>query len=176
VQASNLSTATDDLIATCGNTAKNVIQAYRVGGDRIVDFLEQRWDSTFKESGSQFVAEVQRNALNVQKIFGSSCIKGVAVTTEGAEFVVNKLVNWVAEGAQQVTANASYFEEKTGVNVLDHLALATLPAAVVTTELLTQLEQKSGELVSKIVGDSVTASTVKRATPFKQARQACKKA
>lgn len=170
MQATNLSIITNDLIASYGNTAKNVIQAYRAGGDRMVDFLEQRWDSAFQESSPQLTAEVRKNALNAQKVLGSYYAKGVAMTTEGAESVVDKFIKFAADGIEQVAANASRFEEKTGVTALNQLAVAAVPAAVAVSKLVTQLEQKSGELVSKIAGDNVAAATVKRATPFKQAR------
>lgn len=170
MQATNLSSITNDLIASYGNTAKNVIHAYRAGGDRMVDFLEQRWDSAFKESSPQLTAEVRQNALNAQKVLGSYYAKGVAMTTESAESAVDKFVKFVAEGVEQVAANASRFEEKTGVTALNQLALAAVPAASAAAKLVTQLEQKSGELVSKITGDCVMAATIKRATPFKQAR------
>lgn len=176
MQASTLSTVTHDLIAAYGNTAKNIIHAYRVSGERIVDFMEQRWDSAVKESSPQLATEVRQNALNVQKILGGCYAKGVAITTEGAESAVNKIVKFVTEGVEQVASNASCFEEKTGVTALNQLALAAVPAAVVAAKLVAQLEQKSGELVSKIAGEGLTAATVKRATAFKRARRAYKTA
>jgi len=50
--AKNLSTVTTDLIECYGNTAKNVIDAYRAGGERVVTVLEKRWNTAFKESRS----------------------------------------------------------------------------------------------------------------------------
>ena len=37
-----LSSVTTDLITSYGNTAKNVINAYRAGGQRVANFVEQR--------------------------------------------------------------------------------------------------------------------------------------
>ncbi len=176
MQAATLSTVTHDLITAYGNTAKNIIHAYRVSGERTVDFMEQRWDCAVKESSPQLAAEVRQNALNVQKILGGCYAKGVAITTEGAESAVNKFVSFITEGVAQVASNASRFEKKTGVTALNQLALAAVPAAVATAKMVSQLEQKSGELVSKIASDGLTVATVKRTTPFKQARRAYKTA
>ena len=50
--AKNLSTVACDLIESYGNTAKNVIDAYRAGGEHAVSLLEQRWSRAMKQSRS----------------------------------------------------------------------------------------------------------------------------
>lgn len=170
MSATNLSTVTTILIESYGNTAKNVISAYRVGGERMVGFLEQRWDQAFKASSAQLTKEVKQNAQAAQQAFGGYYTKGLNFTTDGATQVVNQIVKLAAHGVQQVAANASRFEEKTGVSALNQLASAAIPAAQAAGRLATQLEQKSGMLVSKIAGDNVVVAAVKRQTPFKKAR------
>ena len=54
-----LSSVTTDLITSYGNTAKNVINAYRAGGERVADFFEQRWERALEQSRSQLVPEVR---------------------------------------------------------------------------------------------------------------------
>ena len=60
--AKNLSTVATDLIGCYGNTAKNVIDAYHAGGERVVTALEQRWNSALQQSRSQLTSEVAKNA------------------------------------------------------------------------------------------------------------------
>ena len=43
--AKNLATVATDLIERYGNTAKNVIDASRSGGERVVTVLEKRWNT-----------------------------------------------------------------------------------------------------------------------------------
>ena len=161
-----LSTVTTDLITSYGNTAKNVINAYRVGGERMADYFEQRWDRALEKSRSQLVPEVRSNARHAQKVIGSYYVKGLAFTTNGADAVVNQLVNFADQGVRQVAANASRFEEKTGV-ALDRFTAAVAPVSTIATQLASQIEQKSGELVDKIAG---TPARTKRVSPFKKAR------
>ena len=161
-----LSSVTTDLITSYGNTAKNVINAYRAGGERVADFFEQRWERALEKSRSQLVPEVRSNAKQAQKILGSYYVKGLAFTTNGADTVVDQLVSFAGQGAQQVAANANRFEEKTGV-ALDRFTVAVAPVAAVVTKLASQIELKSGELADKIAG---TATTAKRVSPFKKAR------
>lgn len=168
MSSKNLSTVTNDLIVSYGNTAKNVINAYRAGGERVADFFEQRWERALEQSRSQLVPEVRNNAKHAQRVLGSYYVKGLAFTTNGADTVVDQLVSFAGQGVQQVAANANRFEEKTGV-ALDRFTVAVAPVATVVTKLATQIEQKSGELAGKIAGTPVTA-TAKRVSPFKKAR------
>ena len=161
-----LSSVTTDLITSYGNTAKNVINAYRAGGERVADFFEQRWERALQQSRSQLVPEVRNNAKHAQKILGSYYVKGLAFTTNGADTVVDQLVSFAGQGVQQVAANANRFEEKTGV-ALDRFTVAVAPVTTVVTKLASQIELKSGELADKIAG---TATTAKRVSPFKKAR------
>ena len=161
-----LSSVTTDLITSYGNTAKNVINAYRAGGERVADFFEQRWERALEQSRSQLVPEVRNNAKHAQKILGSYYVKGLAFTTNGADTVVDQLVSFAGQGVQQVAANANSFEEKTGV-ALDRFTVAVAPVTTVVTKLASQIELKSGELASKIAG---TSGTAKRVSPFKKAR------
>ena len=161
-----LSNVTTDLITSYGNTAKNVINAYRAGGERVANFVEQRWERALEQSRSQLVPEVRNNAKHAQKILGSYYVKGLAFTTNGADTVVDQLVSFAGQGVQQVAANANRFEEKTGV-ALDRFTVAVAPVAAVVTKLASQIELKSGELADKIAG---TATAAKRVSPFKKVR------
>ena len=164
----NLSTVTNDLLVSYGNPAKNMINAYRAGGERVAGYFEQRWERAMEQSRTQLVPEVRSNAKHAQKVLGAYYVKGLAFTTNGADTVVDQLVSFAGQGVQQVAANASRFEEKTGM-ALDRFTQAVAPVATVVTKLATQIEQKSGELAEKIAG-SPAHSTAKRATPFKKAR------
>jgi len=62
MSAKKLSTVANDVIESYGNTAKNVIHAYRAGGERVAGLLEHSWDRALKESRSQLAVGVARNA------------------------------------------------------------------------------------------------------------------
>jgi hypothetical protein len=164
MRTQKLSTVATDVIASTGNTAKNVIQAYRVGGERVVGLLEQRWDSAFKASRAKLSAETAKNAAAAQQMVSNYTTKGLVITTNGAQGVVNQLVKLADAGVERVAANASLFEEKTGVTALNTLAQATLPSVVVLSTFAAQMEQKSAVLARKVGGDTTVTAKVKRAT------------
>ena len=171
MSAKNLSTVATDLIESYGNTAKNVIDAYRAGGERVVSLLEQRWNQALKQSRTELTAETAKNATAAQLAFSAYYTKGLMLTTNGAKQVVSQLVKVAEAGVERTAANASAFEEKTGVNTLTTIAKATAPAALVISKLATQIEEKTALLASKIAHDGVTTATVKRSA-FSQRRKA----
>ena len=170
--AKNLSTVATDLIESYGNTAKNVIDAYRVGGERAVSLLEQRWTRALKQSRSELTAETAKNAAAAQMAFSAYYSKGLDLTANGATQVLSQLVKALEQGVERVAANASAFEEKTGVTTFNKLAAATAPGALVLSKLASQIEQKSAALASKIAGDDVEAASVKRKSAFGERRAA----
>ena len=170
--AKNLSTVATDLIECYGNTAKNVIDAYRAGGERVVTVLEKRWNAAFKESRSQLTKDVAQNASAAQLAFSVYYTKGLTQTTKGAELVVAQLVRFAEAGVERAAANASLFEEKTGLNTLNTIAEVTKPGAVALSQFAAKLEEKSAQLASKMAGDNVVTATVKRTSAFSKGRAA----
>ena len=51
--AQKLATVTNELIASYGNTAKNVINAYRVGNERAVGFMNHSWAAAVARTGGR---------------------------------------------------------------------------------------------------------------------------
>ena len=170
--AKNLSTVATDLIESYGNTAKNVIDAYRAAGERAVSLLEQSWSRSLKQSRSELTAETAKNAAAAQIAFSAYYTRGLDLTTNSATQAVSHLVKALEQGIERVAANASAFEEKTGVTTLNTLAAVTAPGALVLSKLASQIEQKSAALASKIAGDDVEAASVKRKSAFGERRAA----
>lgn len=165
-----LSTVTTDLIVSYGKTAKNVINAYRVGNQRAVGFMDQRWAAAVGKTGNRLSAEVRGNAVAAQKKLTGYYAKSVAVTTDGADSVVDKAVELAGLGLSQVAANAGRFEKATGVTTFNTLAVAAVPAAQAVTKVAAQLEAKTGALASKIAGKKpkAKAKTAAKRAPAKK--------
>lgn len=170
-----LSTVTSDLIESYGKTAKNVIDAYRVGNQRAIGFMDQRWASAVGKAGNRLSAEARGNAVAAQQKLTGYYAKGVALTTDSADSVVDKAVELAGLGLTQVAANAGRFEKATGVTALNTLAVAAVPAAQAVTKVAAKLEAQTGALASKIAGKKPKAKTAaktaaKRAPAKKTAR------
>ncbi|MGQ0709015.1 MAG: hypothetical protein ACT4NV_04625 [Rhodoferax sp.] len=148
----NLAAVTNELIETYGNTAKNVIAAYRVGNERAISYVDQRWASAVKKAGKRLSADVAGNAIAAQKKVTSLYAQGVEITSESAEIAVNKTVELAGKGVEQVAANASRFEKATGLTTLSKVAEVAVPAAEAATKVASKLEERTSELANKIAG------------------------
>ena len=163
MSSKKLSTVTCHVISAYGNTASNVIHAYQAGGERVVSMLDARWNSALKQSRSQLATGVAKNATLVQQVLQKYTLKGLTVTSGGAQGVVNQVVKLADAGVMSVAQNVDRFEVKTGVSVLSTVAQAALPGAEALSALATQIEQKSATLAHKIAGKK--AVVAKRSRP-----------
>lgn len=173
MSSKNLSTVTCHVINAYGNTASNVIHAYRTGGERVVGMLDARWNNALKQSRSKLAAGVAKNASAVQQVLHKYSLQGLTVTSGGAQDVVNQVVKLADAGVMSVANNVNRFEGKTGVNVLSTVAQVALPGAVALSNLATQIEQKSADLASKVAGKKPVAKRV-RTSVARKARPAAK--
>ena len=168
----NLATITTELIASYGNTARNVVSVYRLGGERMIHLMDQRWGQALEKTGSRLKPEVRSNALSAQKKLSAFYGRGINLATGGADALIDKTVELAAKGVQQAAANASRFEKKTGFTTLQAVATATVPAVDAIQKIASKFEEKSGQLVNRVAGKhaSVKVAAVKRVTPVKKAR------
>lgn len=169
----NLSSVTTDLISSYGNTAKHVIQAYRAGGERVVGYVDQSWERALAKSAKRLKPEVRANALSAQKKVSGYYARGIHVTTDGADALVNKAVALAEKGVARAVTNAGKFQKATGVSTLNTLASAAVPAAEAVSKVAAKIEQKSGLLAKRIAGKTsvaAKAATVKRVVKAKAAR------
>ena len=166
MRASNLSTVTTDLIESYGNTAKNVIHAYRMGNQRVARFVDQRWETAIQQTTPRLPAQTRKNALSAQKTISGFYVKGVVATSDGADLVVDKVVELAGKGVQQIATNAHRFEKRTGVTTLNRLAKVAVPAVAAVGGLAGKLERSASQLANAVAGKKATVKVapVKRVT------------
>jgi hypothetical protein len=169
MSAKNLATVTNELIVSYGNTAKNVIQAYRVGNARITRFVDQRWATAVDKMGSQLSSEIRSNALAAEQKVTGYYTKSISLGTDGADMAVSKVIELAGKGVTQAAANANRFEKATGLTALTTIATAAVPAAVAVSGVASRIEAKSDQLVRKIAGAKPKAkrAVAKRVTASK---------
>ncbi len=155
MSAQQLSHVANDVIISYGNTVKNVINAYRAGGERVAGLVEQRWDHAFAQSRAQLSAETAKNATAAKAIVGGYYTRGLSVATDSANEVVAQMVKLANTGVERAANGAELLQAKTGIHAIDTVAQATLPGAVALSTLASTIEQKSAVLARKIKGNNV---------------------
>jgi hypothetical protein len=158
----NLSTVASDLITSYGKTAVNVINAYRVGGERVIGYVDQRFESVVNRRALPLSTSVRGNLVTVQKRISGYYVKGIQLSSGGAQTVVNTVVDLAGKSVERIAANATSIDKASGTSALDTLSSVVLPGAHVVSKLADRIEQRATQVAQKIAG--AQASPAKRTT------------
>ena len=160
----NLSSVASDVITSYGKTAENVINAYRSGGQRVIGFVDQRFQNVLNRPALPLSTAMRGNLATVQKTISGYYVKGIELSSGGAQTVVHTVVDLAGKGVERIAANASSFDKAYGTRALDTLSGVVLPGAHVVSKVASSIEQRAGRVAEKIAGGqaAVKASPAKR--------------
>lgn len=171
MSAQPLSAAATDLIASYGNTARHLVRACRIGGDRVVGLFEQRWERTLQDSGPALAPDLRDQALHTQKLLGGYCARGLVWSTNSADALIGHWVRMASLGVQQAAAHADLLQPQTGSTALRQLSEVVAPATAAARRAATQLERKTAALADLLARSEDTADQVHHVSPFRRARE-----
>jgi hypothetical protein len=176
--AQTLTSTTNTLIETYGNTAKNVVHAYRVGNARAARFVDQSWASAVAKTSGRLSDDLRQRAVDAQRKLSVNYVHAVALSADGAEIAINKALDVSGKTISQWAANADRLEQAAGVAPLQALAKVALPAAQVVQKIATSLEVQSARLLNTVEGEkaAVRSASVKRKSAVKATAKAAPKA
>lgn len=159
----HLSTVASDVITSYGKTALNVINAYRSGSQRVIGFVDRRFESVVNRRALPLSTSVRGNLVTMQKTISGYYVKGIQLSSGGAETVVHTVVDLAGKGVERIAANATSFDKAYGTSALDTLSSVVLPGAQVVSKVADKIEQGATQVARKIAGAQVKASPTKRA-------------
>ncbi|HSH89135.1 MAG TPA: hypothetical protein VK996_04065 [Ramlibacter sp.] len=99
-------------VATVGSVAHQAIGVYRESGERLLDAMDQRWKKAFKESSPQLSAETRKNAQHAHDVFQGYYAKGLAMSADGAEVVVDTVIGAVIAGVERAASFQHAYTQK----------------------------------------------------------------
>jgi hypothetical protein len=173
----NLSSVATAVIESYGNTAMNMINAYRVGGERVIGFVDQRFEAAVNTGGARLSEELRSNLIDTEKRISGYYVKGLQLGTERAETVVTTAVDLASKGVDRIAANAERFEQATKFGALDMLNRVALPAATAMSEVVVRIEEGSSQLAKRVAGKPaiVKAAVAKKKAVKKAVAKSAKK-
>ena len=156
----NLSTVANEVIATYGITATNVINTYRFGGERVAGFVDQRFASVVNRGAAALRKDLRSNLIDSQQRLTGYYVKGIHFGTDKAETVVGVAVDLATKGVSLVAENAVRIDRATNMNALDRLNRAVMPAADLVVKVADRIEEGSSELVKRVSGKDMPAKAL----------------
>jgi hypothetical protein len=170
MSSKNLSSVATAVIESYGNTAINVINAYRVGGERVIGFVDQRFEAAVNTGAARLSEELRSNLIGTEKRISGYYAKGLQVGTDRAESAVSSAVELAHKGVAGIAANAERFDQATKFGALDMINRVALPAANAMSEVVVRIEEGSSQLAKKVAGKpAVVKAAAKRAKTVKKA-------
>lgn len=151
----NLSSVATAVIESYGNTAMNMINVYRLGGERVIGFVDQRFEAAVNAGGIRLGDELRSNLIGTEKRISSYYAKGLQFGAERAESTVGAAVELANKGVVRLAANAGRFDQATNFGALDMLNRVALPAAKAVGDVVVRIEEGSSQLVKRVSGESV---------------------
>jgi hypothetical protein len=178
MRTQTLSHVATNVIDAYGHTAVNMIHAYRIGGERVIGFVDQRWQAAMQTGAVRLGDELTTNLIDTQKRLSGYYVKGLKAGSQRAEAAVNTAVGFAHKGVERFAANAEMFDKRTKFGALQTINRVALPAAAVIGQVATRIEEGSTMLVKRVAGKPavVKAATTKARTVKKAAARTVKKA
>lgn len=166
----SLSSVATAVIESYGNTAINMINAYRVGGERVIGFVDQRFEAAVKTGAARLSEELRSNLIDTEKRISGYYAKGLHFGTERAESAVSSVVELANKGVDRIAANAERFDQATKIGALDMINRVAMPAATAMSEVVVRIEEGSSQLAKKVAGKpAVVKAAAKKAKTVKKA-------
>jgi len=166
----NLSSVATAVIESYGNTALNLINAYRVGGERIVGFVDQRFEAAVNVGAAPLSQELRANLIGAEKRVSGYYVKGLQIGTDRAESVVGSAVELANKGVDRIAANAGRFDQATNFGALELINRVALPAAEAVSQVVERIEEGSSQLAKKVAGKpAVVKAVAKKAKTVRKA-------
>lgn len=166
----SLSSVAAAVIESYGNTAINMINAYRVGGERVIGFVDQRFEAAVNTGAARLSEELRSNLIDTEKRISGYYAKGLHFGTERAESAVSSAVELANKGVDRIAANAERFDQATKIGALDMINRVAMPAATAMSEVVVRIEEGSSQLAKKVAGKPVIVkAAAKKAKTVKKA-------
>ena len=166
----NLSSVATAVIESYGNTAINMINAYRVGGERVIGFVDQRFEAAVNTGAARLSDELRTNLIDTEKRISGYYAKSLQVGTDRAESVVSTAVELANKGVAGIAANAERFDQVTKLGALGMLNRVAMPAATAMSEVVVRIEEGSSQLAKRVAGKpAIVKAAAKKAKTVKKA-------
>lgn len=164
----NLSSVAATVIDAYGNTARNVISVYRSGGERVIGFVDQRFETVVERGVAPLRRALRSQLIDTQQRLSGCSVKGLHFGAERAHSAVDAAVDLAHKGVVRIAANAERFDQATQLGALEAISRAAMPAAVAMSRVAARIESGSSRLARRVSRQpAVAKAAAKKAATVK---------
>lgn len=170
MSATNLNSVAIDVIGQYGLAGKHLINAYRLGTQRVVAQINERYTTMIQSPSLPMVdASIRSSLLAAQQQMTGFFIGGVTRATEQADLTIDKITDGTTQGIKRLGGVGERFEAMVGTPVVGTLTSLNMPVAQLSLQIAGQVVEGSKRLVERVAGaeEAVEATVVTAATDAK---------
>jgi hypothetical protein len=164
-----------DVVGQYGLIGKNLVAAYRLGTQRVVSQINDRYNSIVKSSSLPLVdSSIRTSVVAANQQFVSMIVGGVTRATEQADLAIDRITEGTQQGIKRLGEVGQRLEAVVGAPVVDTLTKLNMPAAQVSLQIAGRLAEGSKRLAERVAG--VEAAVVAEAAEQSEAKPRAKRA
>jgi len=160
----NLSSVAFDVVGQYNQAGKQLVRAYRVGSDRAVDAVNERFESVVNARPLSIVGDtVKANLIGAEKKLTGVVSRGVNLGANGADFTIDQVARVANVGIERMVEASNRVENVIGSTAVQRVNTLALPAATMSLQIANFVAQSSKFLSERVTGVEKVARPVKKA-------------
>lgn len=142
-----------DVVGQYGLVGKNLLAAYRLGTQRVVSQINDRYTAMVGSPSLPLIDSSIRNSLvAAQQQFAGFIVNGVARATEQADVAIDRITEGTAQGIKRLGEVGQRIETVVGAPVVDTITKLNLPAAQISLQIAGRIAEGSKRLAERVAG------------------------
>ena len=165
-----------DVVGQYGLAGKHLVNAYRLGTQRVVAQINERYTSMIESPALPMVdASIRSSIVAAHQQLTGFLVGGVVRATERADLAIDRMTDSTAQGIKRLGDVGERFEAMVGQPVVETMTKVNMPAAKLSLQIAGQVVEGTKRLVERAsatqaVVEAAVAETVAAATGEAKAR------
>jgi hypothetical protein len=168
-----LSTVAINVVGQYNQAGKHLVRAYRTSTERAVGAVNERFAAAVNARPLPLVSEnVKSSLITAQQHLVNLVAGGLSASANGADATIDQLARGAKGGIERIAETGTKIETVFNTSVLDTVNVLALPAAYVTLEIGSLVNQRSKQLSERMTGtgeETVAEAPVKKPAAKKRA-------
>ena len=172
MSANTLNAVAIDVVGHYGLAGKHLVNAYRLGTQRAVEQINERYSSMIQSpSLPMFDSSIRDSILSAHHQLTGFFVGGMVRATEQADLAIDRMTDTTTQGIKRLGGMGERLEAVVGTPVVETMTKMNMPAAQLSLQIAGQVVEGTKRLVERVTAvEDAVAATVDAATAEPKAR------
>jgi len=166
-----------NVVGQYNQAGKQLVRAYRVGAERAVHGVNERFASAVNARSLPLVNHaVKASLIDAQQLLSGFVATGLDLGSNGADLTIDRVARGVKGGIERISDTTAGIESALNTSALNTVGILALPMAHVSLELANKLAQGSKRLSDRVAGDGEVVSAASPKAAKKRVQRKARRA